>query len=158
MVNLFSLGCYVICRAYVRTYASKGRVEETINREGGVSQACLGKSTSCTLDIHKMVNWQPSKQDSHWPVSHDHMAGSCVNSSTWRVFWKLSADQLIAWLDRNRCLISYSLAHVCTHIGHQCCDQLTAVKTGYPLTSTLDRIAGSGVDPSRSSIFWSYPL
>ena len=22
----------------------------------------------------------------------------------------------------------------CTHIGHQCCDQLTAVKTGYPLT------------------------
>ena len=23
----------------------------------------------------------------------------------------------------------------CTHIAHQCCDQLTAVKTGYPLTS-----------------------
>ena len=39
------------------------------------------------------------------------------------------------------------------HIAHQCCDQLTAVKTGYPLTSITDRIAGSGVDPSRSSIF-----
>ena len=30
-----------------------------------------------------MLNWQLSKQDSHWPVSHDHMAGSCVNSSRW---------------------------------------------------------------------------
>ena len=31
-----------------------------------------------------MVNWQLSKQDSHWPVSHDHIAGSCVNSWRWR--------------------------------------------------------------------------
>ena len=46
----------MICRAYVRTYASKGRVAETINREGGVSQASLGKSTSRVLDIHNMVN------------------------------------------------------------------------------------------------------
>ena len=40
-------------------YAStdcKGGVGETIKREGGVSQVCLGKSTSCILDIHKMVN------------------------------------------------------------------------------------------------------
>ena len=69
-----------------RTYAStdcKGGVGKTIKRERGVSQACLGKSTSCILDIHKMVNWQLSKQDSHWPVSHDHIAGSCVNSSRW---------------------------------------------------------------------------
>ena len=44
---------------YVRTYAStdfKGGVGETIKREGGVSQAYLGKSTSCILDIHKIVN------------------------------------------------------------------------------------------------------
>ena len=70
-----------------RTYAStdcKGGVGETIKREGGVSQAHLGKSTSCILDIPKMVNWQLSKQVSHWPVSHDHIAGSCVNSSRWR--------------------------------------------------------------------------
>ncbi|CAH3164390.1 unnamed protein product, partial [Porites lobata] len=34
-------------------------------------------------------------------------------------------------------------------IAHQCCDQLKAVKTEYPLTSITspDRIAGSGVDP-----------
>ena len=40
-------------------YAStdcKGGVGETIKREGVVSQACLGKSTSRILDIHKMVN------------------------------------------------------------------------------------------------------
>ena len=49
MVNLFSLGCHVSDRTYVRTYASTdctGRVGETIKRKGGVSQACLGKSPS----------------------------------------------------------------------------------------------------------------
>ena len=97
-------------RTYVRTHASRdctGGIGETIKREGGVSQACLGKSTSCILDICKMVNWQLSKPDRHWPVLHDHFAGSCVNSSRWR-----------------------DLFGSC-----QCCDQLTAVKTGYPLTS-----------------------
>ena len=60
---------------------------------------------------------------------------------TWFI-WKLSADQLIVLLDRDQCSISYFLASLGsehrktdTHIGHQCCDQLTAVKTGYPLTS-----------------------
>ena len=74
-------------RTYVRTYASTdctGRVGETTKRKGGVSQACLSKSTSFTLAIHDMVNWQLSKQDSHWPVSHCHIGGSCVNSSRWR--------------------------------------------------------------------------
>ena len=59
MVNHFSFGCHVIDQAYVRTHAStdcKGGVGETIKREGGVSQACLAKSTSFTLDIHNMVN------------------------------------------------------------------------------------------------------
>ena len=44
---------------YVRTYASTdctGGVGETSKRKGGVSQACLAKSTSFTLDIHNMVN------------------------------------------------------------------------------------------------------
>ena len=57
MVNLFLFGCHVTDRAYVRTYASTdctGRVGETIKRKGGVSQACLGKSTSFILDIHNM--------------------------------------------------------------------------------------------------------
>ena len=60
---------------------------------------------------------------------------------TWFV-WKRSADQLIVLLDREQCSISYFLASLGsehrktdTHIGHQCCDQLTAVKTRYPLTS-----------------------
>ena len=58
-VNLFSFGCHVIDRAYVRTYASTdcmGGVGETIKRKGGVSQACLGKSTSLIWDINNMVN------------------------------------------------------------------------------------------------------
>ena len=76
-------------RNYVRTYIRTrlqivGWGRGDYQREGGVSQTCLRKSTSCILDIHKMVNWQLSKQDSHWPVSHDHIAGSCVNSSRWR--------------------------------------------------------------------------
>ena len=72
-----------------RIYASTGckdGVGETIKRKGGVSQVCLGKSTSCIWHIPKMVNWQLSEQDSHWPVSvsHDHIAGSRVNSLRWR--------------------------------------------------------------------------
>ena len=46
-------------RTYVRTYASTdstGRVGETIKRKGGVSQACLGKSSSFMYDTHNMVN------------------------------------------------------------------------------------------------------
>ena len=39
------------------------------------------------------------------------------------------------------------------YIGHSRYGQLTAVKTGYPLTSTLDRIAGSGVT-HRGQVFF----
>ena len=50
----------MIDRAYVlRTYASTdctGGIGETIKGKGGVSQACLGKSTSFIYDIHNMVN------------------------------------------------------------------------------------------------------
>ena len=63
MVNLFSFGCHVIDRSYVRTYIRTyastdctGGVGETIKRKGGMSQACLGKSKSFILDIHNMVN------------------------------------------------------------------------------------------------------
>ena len=62
-------------RSYARMYASKdctGGIGETIKRQGGVSKACLGKFASFILDIHNIVNSQLSKQDSHWPVSHDH--------------------------------------------------------------------------------------
>ena len=85
-----------------------------------------------------MVNWQLSKQDSHWR----YRGLMCqLIEVTWFI-WKLSADQLIVLLDREQCSISYFLASLGsehrktdTHIGHQCCDQLTAVKTRYPLTS-----------------------
>ena len=85
-------------RTYVRRRLQIVRVGYGRPSKGkeGVSQACLGKSTSCILDIHNMVNWQLSKQDSHWPVSHDRIVSSCVNSSRWRdsFIWKLSADYL----------------------------------------------------------------
>ena len=55
MVNLFLFGCHVTERTYASTDCT-GRLGETIKRKGGVSQACLGKSTSFILDIHNMVN------------------------------------------------------------------------------------------------------
>ena len=55
MVNLFLFGCHVTERTYASTDCTS-RVGETIKRKGGVSQACLGKSTSFILDIHNMVN------------------------------------------------------------------------------------------------------
>ena len=45
----FSFGCHVIDRAYVRTCASTdctGGVGENVKRKGGVSLACVHKSTS----------------------------------------------------------------------------------------------------------------
>ena len=92
-----------------RTYASTdctGRVGETIKRKGGVSQACLGKSTSLILDIHNMVNWQLSKRDSHWPASHDrHIVGSCVNSSRWHDLFGSCPLTSIDLLDRGLVLL-----------------------------------------------------
>ena len=55
MVNLFSFGCDVIDRAFASTDCT-GVVGETIKRKGGVSQACLNKSTSFILDIYNVVN------------------------------------------------------------------------------------------------------
>ena len=46
MVNLFSFGCHVIDRAYVRVYGLYGWGRGDYQKEGGVSQACQGKSTS----------------------------------------------------------------------------------------------------------------
>ena len=46
------------------------------------------------LYIHIVVNWQLSKQSIHWPVSHDHIAGSDVDPSRLCVFFKFSADKL----------------------------------------------------------------
>ena len=43
-------------------------------------------------------------------------------------------------------------------IALPCCEQLTAVKTGYPLTSISWSYRGLRFDPPRSSTFWSYPL
>ena len=51
MVNLFWFSCPVIDRAYASTDCTGG-VGKTIKRKGGVSQACLGKSTSFLFDIH----------------------------------------------------------------------------------------------------------
>ena len=105
----------------VRTYSSTGctgRVGQTIKRKGGVSQACLGKSTSFTLDIHNIIIWSTD---------------SCQN--------RISTDQYH---------MTISQAHVSTHRGHVI--YLEAVR--WPVNC----IAGSGVDPSKSSIFWSYPL
>ena len=110
MVNLFSFGCHVIDRAYVRTYVSTdctGRVGETIKRKGGVSQACLGKSTSFILDIHNM-----SIDSCLNRIATDqyHMTTSRAHVSTHRGDVIYSADQLIVFLDRHQCSISYVIA------------------------------------------------
>ena len=101
-------------RTYVRTYIRTdctGGVGETIKRKGGVSQACLARSTSFTLDIHNMVNWQLSKRDSHWPVYHDYIAGSCVKSLRWRDLFDLEAVRWpVNYFTRSRSMFSLILS------------------------------------------------
>ena len=43
-------------------------------------------------------------------------------------------------------------------IAHQCCHQLTAVKTGCPLTSIIWPYCGLRCRPTKVEYFWSYPL
>ena len=79
---------------------------------------------------------------------------------TWFI-WKLSADQLIVLLDREQYSVSYfwlvwehrktDNAHI-LNINVLINWQLS--KEGTRSLVSLDRIAGSGVNPSRSSVFW----
>ena len=122
---------HVIDRAYVRTYASTdctGGVGETIKTKGGVSQACLGMSTSLTLDITFTI----------WSID------GCQN--------RIATDQYP---------MTISPAHVSTHWGDvkiHILDINVVInwqlsKQGICWPASLDCIAGSGVDPLRSSIF-----
>ena len=133
MVNHLSFGCHVIDRAYASTNCTGG-VRETIKSKGGVSQACLGKSTSFILDIHNMVNWQLSKQDSHWP--YRGLMCQLIEVTC----FMLSAGQLIVLLDRDQCSISYFLASLGAQlIMHTYWTSILwsidSCHTGYPLTS-----------------------
>ena len=59
-------------RTNVRTYASTdctGRVGETIKRKGGVSQACLGKSSSLTLTIWSIDSCQNRITTDQYPMT-----------------------------------------------------------------------------------------
>ena len=42
----------------------------------------------------------------------------------------------------------------CTHIARQCCDQLTAVKTGYPLTSITWPVSRAQLSTCRGGVFF----
>ena len=54
--------------------------------------------TSLILDIHLLINWHLSEQGIHWPVSHDHIAGSSLRSPRSAVFFfKLTADQVLVF-------------------------------------------------------------
>ena len=71
-------------RRYVRVYRLYGWGRGDYQKEGrGVSGVSL-QVLIFYIGILNMVNWQLSKQDSHWLVSHDRIAGSCVNSLRWR--------------------------------------------------------------------------
>ena len=97
----------------VRTYAStdcKGGVGETIKRERGVSQACLGKSTSCILDIHSCQNRIATDQY-HMTISRRH-----VSTHRGDVIYLEAVRWPVVLLDRDQCSISYFLASLRTQI------------------------------------------
>ena len=61
----------------------------------------------------------------------------------------------------NQCSIPHFLTSLgaqedwyCTHVTHQCCDQLTAVKTGYPLTSITWPYRGLRCRPIKVECFF----
>ena len=69
---------------------------------GGSPGEChfLASVGACNMILHidVVVNWQLSKQGSHWPVSHDHIAGSSIHPSRLRFLLKLSAEGLLVFI------------------------------------------------------------
>ena len=172
MVILFSFGCHVIDRRYVSTYASTdctGGVGEAIKRKGGLSPACLGKphllyrtftiwsvdgidgcQNRIATDQYPMTISQAHVSTHRgdmiyleavrWPVNCFTRSRTTFNLILSSVVWKHRETDNAHILDIN-VLINWQLSKQGSH---------------WPVS--LDRIAGSGVDPSKSSIFWSYPL
>ena len=68
----------------------------------------------------------------------------------------------VVLLDRDQCSISYFLASLRaqenTSIRHQCFDQLTAVKTGYPLTSITWPYRGLKCRPIEVEYFFEVQM
>ena len=64
--------------------------------------------SSLILDIHVMVNWHLSKQ-CHWPVSHDHIAGSSLELIKVMCFFvlKWTTDQVLVFdMIAGSCLVN----------------------------------------------------
>ena len=94
MLNLFSIGCHVIDRAYVRVYRLYGWGRRDYQKEEkGVS------GVSWQIYINVVTNWQLSKQAIRWPVSLDRIEGSGqVSTNRDQVFFlKLSAGKLLVF-------------------------------------------------------------
>ena len=92
MVNLFSIGCHVIDRAYLRVYRLSGRARGDYQKEErGVS------GVSWQIQINVVIDWQLSKQGIRWPVSLDRIEGSGVDQSRSSIFFKSSAGKLLVF-------------------------------------------------------------
>ena len=99
----------------------------------------------------------------------DNMLFSHVKISSFREIWVITWSYALLTVRPHHRLTNVQSQHFlaslgaqenwcCTHIAYQCCDQLTAVKQDIRWPVSPNRIAGAGVLPSSSSIFWSYPL
>ena len=168
MVNLFSFGCHVIDRAYVRLYRLYGWGRGDYQKEG--RDASVVSWQIHIFYIGHSQYGQLTAVKTRYPLSGitwTYRGLMCqLIEVTWFI-WKLAADQLIVLLYRDQCLISYFLASL--NWEHRKTDNAhildinfvinwQLLKQGICWPVSLESIAGSGVNPSRSSIFWSYPL
>ena len=148
MVNLFSFGCHVVDRVYVRTIRTyvrvsrlygwgKGDYQKEERGVSGVSWQIFLHFLYWTFTIRSIDSCQNriATDQYHEPISRAHL---------WTHWGDVIYFEAVRWPVNcfTRCSISYFLASLgaqenwqCTNIRHQCCNQLTTVKTGYPLTS-----------------------
>ena len=139
-----------------------GRVSK--GREGCLSRVLA----SPHLAYWTFTKWSIDSCQNRIATDQYHMSISRAHVSTHRgdVIYLEVVRWPVVLLDRDLCSISYFLPSLraqenwqCTHIGHQCCDQLTAVKTGYPLTSITWPYCVLRYRPIEVELFlWSYPL
>ena len=71
------------------------RTNKGVVQDGAyLANLCMQLGLQHLLDIHFMIDWQLSNQGIHWPVPHDHIAGSGWNSSRSCIFLKLTPARL----------------------------------------------------------------
>ena len=143
-----------IARGRVLSPTTAAMAVEVSHQYGDLSHASLLNIRSHTswfpLNVH--VNWKLSKQETRWPVSHDHIAGSdVVSQDVYKTAESRKKINRSTWVNLRMQLTSLQF-----NIKDPFHGQLAAVTTRYPLTSIPWPYRGLRCATHRGRVFLNF--